>query len=228
MKKNLILTALAVSVFVLSYGISCAQEPLKEDMPKPVPIENNSILPLQDNGVDIKQEPNNHFPGEFKRPNDNHPKQIKGMKPSKAEMDAKKAEFEKRLNLTEKQKKQIEENRKKDHEKVKPLFDQMRDKKHELRKIKRDNTISPKDKEKKIGKLKSEIKMLNEKADEYRQENMKKFESILTEEQKQEFAKIKEEQKKEMERRRAEFEGRQNPEMKPIPPEKPINLPSQE
>ena len=33
--------------------------------------------------------------------------------------------------------------------------------------------------------------MLNEKADEYRQENMKKFESILTEEQKQEFAKIK-------------------------------------
>ena len=227
MKKNLILTALAVSVFVLGYGISYAQEPSKEDMPKPVPIENNSILPLQDNGVDIKQGPNNYFHGEFKRPNDNYP-QIKGMKPSKAEMEAKKAEFERRLNLTEKQKKKIEENKKKDHEKVKPLFDQMREKKHELRKIKRDNTISPKDKEKKIGKLKSDIKILNDKADKYRQENMKKFESVLTEEQKQEFSKIKEEQKQEMERRRAEFEGRQNPEMKPIPPEKPINLPSQE
>ena len=220
MKKILILTALTVSVVVLGYGISYAQEPLNNGEPKPVPIEDNNILPPPREEFDMKQGNVGMTPAEFS----NHkkgpiPEHIKGPRPSKAEMEAKKAEFEKRLNLTEEQKKQIEENRKKDHEKIKPIFEQMKNKKIELRRIRRDNSISHKDKDKKIKKLKSEIKVLNEKADEYRQENMKKFESILTEEQKQEFAKIKEEQKKEMERRRLHFENRKNIGMKPIAPQ---------
>ncbi len=220
MKKILILTALTVSVVVLGYGISYAQEPLNNGEPKPVPIEDNNILPPQKEEIGIKQGPIGVPPLEFKKHKDGHiPEHIKGPRPSKAEMEAKKAEFEKRLNLTEDQKRQIEENRKEDHEKIKPIFEQVKNKKIELRRIKRDNSISPKNKDKKIKKLKSEIKMLNEKADEYRQENMKKFESILTEEQKQEFAKIKEEQKKEMERRRLHFENRKNMGMKPIPPQ---------
>ena len=220
MRKILILTALTVSVVVLGYGISYAQEPLNEEEPRPVPIEDNNILPPPREEFDMKQGPVGMPPSEFnkhkKGPIHEH---IKGPRPSKAEMEAKKAEFEKRLNLTEKQKKQIEANRKKDHEKVKPIFDQMRDKKHELRRLERDSSISQKDKAKKIDKLNSEIKLLNEKADKYRQENMKNFESILTDEQKKEFMKIKEEQKKEMERRRLHFENRKNMGMKPIPPQ---------
>ena len=176
MKKILILTALTVSVVVLGYGISYAQEPLNEEEPRPVPIEDNNILPPPREEFDMKQRPVGLTPAEFnkhkKGPIHEH---IKGPRPSKAEMEAKKAEFEKRLNLTEKQKKQIEANRKKDHEKVKPIFDQMRDKKHELRRLERDSSISQKDKAKKIDKLNSEIKLLNEKADKYRQENMKNF-----------------------------------------------------
>lgn len=220
MRKILILTALTVSVVVLGYGISYAQEPLNEGEPRPVPIEDNNIFPPPREEFDMKQGPVGMPPSEFnKHKKGPVPEHIKGPRPSKAEMEAKKAEFEKRLNLTEKQKKQIEANRKKDHEKVKPIFDQMRDKKHELRRLERDSSISQKDKAKKIDKLNSEIKVLNEKADKYRQENMKNFESILTDEQKMEFMKIKEEQKKEMERRRLHFENRKNMGKKPIPPQ---------
>ena len=42
-------------------------------------------------------------------------------------------------------------------------------------------------------------------ADNCRKENMKNFESILTEKQKKEFSKIKEEQRKNMEKRKKEF-----------------------
>lgn len=220
MRKILILTALTVSVVVLGYGISYAQEPLNEGEPRPVPIEDNNILPPQKEEFDMKQGPVGMPPSEFnKHKKGPVPEHIKGPRPSKAEMEAKKAEFEKRLNLTEKQKKQIEANRKKDHEKVKPIFDQMRDKKHELRRIERDSSISQKDKARKINKLNSEIKVLNEKADKYRQENMKNFESVLTDDQKIEFMKIKEEQKQEMERRRLHFENRKNMGKKPIPPQ---------
>ena len=54
---------------------------------------------------------------------------FKGQPPSKAEMEAKKAEFEKRLNLTEEQKVQIEKNKQKDKETMKPIFDKMKENK---------------------------------------------------------------------------------------------------
>ena len=108
MKKILILTALTVSVVVLGYGISYAQEPLNEGEPRPVPIEDNNILPPPREEFDMKQRPVGLTPAEFnkhkKGPIHEH---IKGPRPSKAEMEAKKAEFEKRLNLTEKQKKHL-------------------------------------------------------------------------------------------------------------------------
>jgi len=125
--------------------------------------------------------------------------------PSKAEMDAKKAEFEKRLNLTETQKKKIETQKAKDREKIKPIMDKMRANHEEMRKIKFDPTLSQKDKEKKITKLQKERNSLKQKADKCRKDNMKSFESILTSSQKAEFAKIKSEQKKEMAQRKKEF-----------------------
>ena len=42
--------------------------------------------------------------------------------------------------------------------------------------------------------------------DKCRKENMQRFEAVLTDKQKAEFAKIKEEQKQEMEKRRLEYE----------------------
>lgn len=125
--------------------------------------------------------------------------------PSKAEMEKKKAEFEKRLKLTDEQKKQIQENRKLGHEKVKPLMEQKQAKMQEIKKIYRDNTLTQEQKKEKTVLLKSDIKKLNEKANKYREDDMKAFENILTDKQKKEFAKIKAEQKKEMEKRKAEF-----------------------
>lgn len=126
--------------------------------------------------------------------------------PSKAEMDAKKAEFEKRLNLTEEQKKQIEENRVKDHEKIKPFIDQKMAKKAEIKKLREDSSLSAEEKAKKIGELRKEIREINLQERKVHEENMKNFEALLTEKQKKEFDKIRVEQKSEMEKRKKAFE----------------------
>ena len=154
-----------------------------------------------------------------------------GQPPSKAEMEAKKAEFEKRLNLTEKQKEQIEKNKQKDREKMKPIFEKMKENKQAIMKIHQDKSLTPEDKVVKSAEYEKELIDLKVKANELRKENMKNFENLLTDEQKAEFAKIKEEQKKEMEKRRTQFKekrgfkGAQPPitlpvQPKPIPVEK--------
>ena len=131
-----------------------------------------------------------------------------GLHPSKAEMDKKKAEFEKRLKLTEEQKLQIEKNRKEGHEKIKPIFKEKHEKIMEIKKIFRDETLALEQKKEKAAPLKEDIKKLNEQADALRKENMQAFENLLTDKQKKEFAKIKTEQKKAMKKRRAAFEKR--------------------
>ena len=124
----------------------------------------------------------------------------------KAEMEAKRAEFEKRLELTDEQKKQIQDNKIKDREKIKPILEQMRVKHEEYKQIDEDATISAEDKDKKKQQLRAELKELKVKADNCRKENMKNFESLLTEKQKKEFEKIKKEQKKEFEKRKKSFD----------------------
>lgn len=124
-------------------------------------------------------------------------------------MKAKKAEFEKRLNLTEEQKKQIEENKIKDREKIKPIIDELRLKHHEYIKIDKDPNLSKEEKNKAKNELKQELKTLKMQADNCRKENMKNFEAILTPEQKKEFEKIKAEQKKKMEEHKKQFEKKQ-------------------
>ena len=133
---------------------------------------------------------------------------FKGQPPSKAEMEAKKAEFENRLKLTEEQKVQIEKNKQNDREKMKPILDKMKENKAKIREIHKDMSLSPEDKVLKSAKYEKELIDLNVKANELRKENMKNFESVLTAEQKVEFLKIKEEQKMEMEKRRAEFKAK--------------------
>ena len=129
-----------------------------------------------------------------------------GAKMEKPDFAAKKAEFEKRLKLTDEQKAQIKANKEKDRETMKPLFEQIKVKHEKFREIDADKTLSAEAKEKQKQELKKEIKTLKTQADTLRKDNMKKFESLLTEKQKKEFEKIKKEQKKEMEKRHKEFE----------------------
>lgn len=126
--------------------------------------------------------------------------------PQKAEMAAKKLEIEQRLNLTDEQKKQINLNREKDRAKMKPIMEKMRTNHEEMRKLKFDATLTQEEKEKKIQKLVKEKEALKQKANKYRQDNIKSFESVLTDEQKSEFEKIKSEQRQIMEQRRRDFE----------------------
>ena len=181
MNKKMFLSALAALIVVCSTGVSYAQDVLFEDKAQPVMQENRR-----------------HF-----APPSKH--KFKHQGPSKAEIEAKKLEFEKRLNLTEEQKLQIEKNKQKDKEKIKPLFEEMKVKRGELRSIRLNPSLSELEKSKKSAVIEKELIDLRVKADELRVNNMKNFENILTKEQKMEFAKIKEEQKKEMEERKMKF-----------------------
>ncbi len=116
------------------------------------------------------------------------------------------AEFEKKLNLTEEQKKQIEENRQKDHEKIKPIVEQIKQKRQEIRSTIESATLTDEEKSKKTADLLKELDALKLQADNLRKENMKNFENILTEKQKKDFEKIKQERKKTMEKRAKKFE----------------------
>lgn len=129
-----------------------------------------------------------------------------GKLPSKEEMEAKKAEIDKRLKLTDEQKQAIEVQKKQDIEKMKPIFDDIHKKKQEFKKVMDDKSLSQAEKDKKIKDIKSDLHELKGQADSLRKENMNNFENILTEKQKKEFTKIKNEQKKEMEKRRKVYE----------------------
>ena len=128
-------------------------------------------------------------------------KQHKFSAEHKAEMEAKKVEFEKRLNLTEEQKQTIEANKIKDKEKMAPIMKDIREKQKSFRAIDTNPNLTAEQKEKEKQKVKTEIKALKTQADKYRQENMKNFENVLTPQQKAEFEKIK---KEAMEKKRIE------------------------
>ena len=184
MKKYLLAAAMAVSTLLLSNTVSFAEEVAVQNE---VQVKKESVVP------------------EFKGPHYKFYKKGQFAQPTKEEMAAKKAEFDKRLNLTEEQKQKIAENKKQDIEKMKPIFDEMKAKRQAMRKIDFDATLSAEQKQIKKEELKAELKALRVQADNVREENMKNFESVLTDKQKKEFYKIQEEQKKEMEKRRAEF-----------------------
>lgn len=129
--------------------------------------------------------------------------------PSKEELEAKRLEFEKRLKLTEEQKKLIEEQRQKDIAEIKPFMEKMKTNRDEFRRVMNDKSLTQAEKDKKLAELKSELKEMHKYADGKRKANMEHFESILTEKQKKEFEKIKAEQKKEMEKRKKDFEKKQ-------------------
>lgn len=132
----------------------------------------------------------------------NTPKNYEKLLPSKAEMEAKRIEIDKRLNFSEKQKQQLAEQRKVSVAQIKPILDKMNAKKQEYNSVMGDKTLSKEAKDKKLNDIKASLKSLNIQAEAIRQKDLAHFENILTEPQKKEFAKIKEEQKRDMARRR--------------------------
>lgn len=112
--------------------------------------------------------------------------------PRKFKGDRHRAEFERRLNLTEAQKAKIEKNRKADMAKLKPIKEQIRAKKEaKFEIIKKYEETNPD-----LIKLNKEIKALKEQEHKIKEANRKSFEALLTKEQKAELAKMKTEREK--------------------------------
>jgi len=101
-------------------------------------------------------------------------------------------DFEKRLNLTDAQKKKVEQQREKDKAKMEPIRKQIREK----QKAKFEIIKKYEEQDADLIKLNNEIKVLKDKEHKIMEENRKAFESILTKDQKAELEKIKAEHNK--------------------------------
>lgn len=115
--------------------------------------------------------------------------------------------FEKRLNLTEKQKKKAKAIHQKGFEQMKPIMKQIAQKHKELGVLKKSSDAESQEK---LVQTKEELKVLEKKAADIRKENSKEFEKILNKKQKAELEKMKAEG-------RARFE-------KKHPPKKPFDM----
>lgn len=204
MKKSILFSIVTLIALMGSYNCCYAAQ---QAPAKAAPTETQMQRPPFHN---FNKPPKGNFEDEQRPP------QFDKMRPSKAEMEAKKAEIDKRLNLTEAQKKEIENYKAKDREKIKPVMKKMHENREAIWKVKHNPNLSEKDKEKQLKQLRKEKQSLKQTADKYRQENMKNFESVLNADQKKEFEKIKAEQKKFMEERRKEFENQRKHEPCPL------------
>ncbi len=110
-----------------------------------------------------------------------------------------KADFDKRLKLTDKQKAQAKEIHKKGFEEIKPIMDSLKLKHEEIEAVKR-SKLAPEAQAEKIVQLKKECGELRHKARTVQMKNMKEFEAILTDKQQKELKKIKEEGRKNFEK----------------------------
>ena len=110
-----------------------------------------------------------------------------------------KRDFGKTLNLTDDQKAKAKEIHKKGFEQIKPIMDKIELKQEEIEAVKR-SSLAPEVQAKRIVTLRKDIRELRHQAREVQMKNMKEFESILTDTQKEELKKIKEEGRKKFER----------------------------
>lgn len=111
--------------------------------------------------------------------------------------DFKKEQFEKRLNLSDKQKAKAKELREQGRQQMQPLMEQIKSKRTEADTIRAN--ISD-DQKAQLDKLNNEIRDLEKQAHELRMKNMKDFESILTKKQKKELEKMKQEGRRNFDR----------------------------
>ncbi len=203
MNKKFFISFAVIAIMSMGAGINSVMAD-DTNVKSQTPNEQNGIMQPRTHKYVGEVPPALKYMGPGPQADKNHPMELNSPKHNHNH-EFKKAEFEKRLNLTEEQKTKIEANRLKDHEKVKPIFDDLQAKKKELRDLNVNNDLSQKEKDKKADKLKKEIKKDKETLKKYHEDNMKNFESVLTKEQKAEFAKIKSEQKAKREKFRAEL-----------------------
>lgn len=121
-------------------------------------------------------------------------------KPKFEQMQKNKQDFEKRLNLTDKQKEKAKKIHQKGASQMKPIMKKIGDLRKEIAEIKKSD-INESVKQEKIDKKFQEIKKLDKKARDIRKQNSKEFEKILTDEQKSELNKMKAEGRKNFERK---------------------------
>ncbi len=115
--------------------------------------------------------------------------------PEAKKMKDKRAEFDKKLQLTEEQKAKAKEIRMNGHKEMKPIMEQMKAKKIQIDQIAKSN-ISEEEKVQKIAPIKEELKTLRNQAKDLRIKNTQEFEAILTAKQKKTLEKMKKEAKK--------------------------------
>lgn len=133
------------------------------------------------------------------------------------------ADFEKRLKLTDEQKNLAKELRAKGHEEMKPIFEKIKELKLEKEAVLK-SRMAVRMQQEKIAEIDAKIKELKKQSHELRKKNMKEFEAILTEKQKKELKKMKEEGRKKFEKARKKCEKKGDCSMMrhrpPAPPEK--------
>ena len=135
--------------------------------------------------------------------------------------------FEKRLNLTEKQKEKAKKIHQKGASQMKPIMKKIGDLRKEILEIKKSDLDETAKKDKIDIKI-QEIRKLDKKAHEIRKQNSQDFEKILTDEQKAELNKMKAEGRKNFEKHHPprppfnmfgpEFKGREKGIFLPPPP----------
>ena len=121
-----------------------------------------------------------------------------------------KQNFEKRLNLSDKQKEKAKKIHQKGFEQMKPIMEQTATKRKEIETIKANKDLTEQQKQEQIKTKVDELKTLNKQAQEIRKSNSQEFEKILNKKQKKELEKMKAEG-------RAKFE-------KHHPPRKPFDM----
>jgi Spy/CpxP family protein refolding chaperone len=113
--------------------------------------------------------------------------------------EARRKEFEQRLNLTDKQKEKAKTIHQQGREQMKPIMMKIEVKRQEIETVKL-TRISEKMQKEKIDALNSEIAELEKQAQEIRKKNTQEFEKILTKKQKAELETMKAEGRAQFER----------------------------
>ena len=133
-----------------------------------------------------------------------------------------KSDFEKRMKLTDEQKQKAKELRMKGHEQMEPIIAKIKELKQEKEMVIRSRMAVEMQKEK-IAEIDAQIKDLKKQAHELRMQNMKEFESILTDKQKKELQKMKKEGRKKFEKARKKCikDGNCKPMQQPVPMPRP-------
>ena len=133
-----------------------------------------------------------------------------------------KSDFEKRMKLTDEQKQKAKELRLKGHEQMEPIIAKIKELKQEKEMVLK-SRMAVQMQQEKIAEIDAQIKDLKKQAHELRMQNMKEFESILTDKQKKELQKMKKEGRKKFEKARKKCikDGNCKPMQRPVPMPKP-------